>query len=106
MVTASLKRIVVLTIGGGATFVAFFIAGQSVEDIVFIKIRKMEIKLSILFQSEEFNTALSETNWYILDKENKMNFFILLVQSMKHFKLSFSRNYALNFQLALAVRYC
>lgn len=50
-------------------------------------------------------TTITQVNWYILDRENKKNYSIVQMSTMKQFKIRFSENYAANFQLSVAVRH-
>ncbi|XP_044270139.1 uncharacterized protein LOC123014901 isoform X2 [Tribolium madens] len=78
-------RLVTLVISGGLTFTHVTIAGQLIEEgLTFIEI-------------------LSATEWYCWNIQNRKTFALLLQNAQKIFKVQFSENISVNYELGISI---
>ncbi|RZB39214.1 7tm 6 domain containing protein [Asbolus verrucosus] len=77
-------RLGVTSVAVTVTFVGIFISGQGFED-----------------EANNLALVVSEINWYTLNSKNKKRYVIFLINAMKPFRIQFSDEYVLNYQLGL-----
>lgn len=79
-------REVVTSTAAAVTFSALIQAGQSLE-----------------IQMERLDNTINELSWYSFNKKNKLIYLIVKINSSKCSKIKFSENFAINYDLGLAV---
>ncbi|XP_063915849.1 uncharacterized protein LOC135131912 [Zophobas morio] len=79
-------RIAATAVMTSATLLGFAIGGQGIEDL-----------------SEEIYEVLNEVEWYHWNLKNKKNYLFFLMNAKRKFKIKYSENISLNYQLGLKV---
>ncbi|KAJ3641588.1 hypothetical protein Zmor_028090 [Zophobas morio] len=79
-------RMVVLVLTTSAMLVGFAAGGQGIED-----------------WSEEIYETLSQVEWYHWNSKNKKTYLFFLMHATRKFKIKYSENISLNYQLGLKV---
>ncbi|XP_015834443.2 uncharacterized protein LOC107397740 [Tribolium castaneum] len=79
-------RTVSSIIAGVTTFATVIAAGQSVETEVDISTR-----------------VVKEVKWYTFNESNKRSYMLMLLNSMQTYKIKFSENYSINYELGLSI---
>ncbi|EFA02841.1 odorant receptor 277 [Tribolium castaneum] len=79
-------RVAVLLTTAASTFVAFIVAGQSLESRV-----------------DNGYSVVSRIEWYNFSETNKKTYFLLLVMLMQPWKIKFSDKYSINYELGLSI---
>ncbi|KAJ3634374.1 hypothetical protein MTP99_011255 [Tenebrio molitor] len=82
-----LERLITVSVATVTTFTVVIMAGQKVEDAT----------------SQEVNYVIDNCNWYDWNEENKKFFLMLRLMTTNMFKLKFSQNYAINYELGIVI---
>nr|XP_015835631.1 PREDICTED: uncharacterized protein LOC107397953 [Tribolium castaneum] len=80
-------RLSTLTVVAFNSFAAVIISGQMIESS----------------SSDDVDAIIYNCNWYDWNEENKRFFLLIRMATMHPFKLQFSQNYAVNYQLGVAL---
>ncbi|EFA04606.1 odorant receptor 272 [Tribolium castaneum] len=80
-------RLSTLTVVAFNSFAAVIISGQMIESS----------------SSDDVDAIIYNCNWYDWNEENKRFFLLIRMATMHPFKLQFSQNYAVNYQLGVAI---
>ncbi|EFA02840.1 odorant receptor 281 [Tribolium castaneum] len=80
-------RVAVACVGAVATFWAVITAGQAIES-------EYDSALS---------TLLGKIEWYYFNDSNKKNYLVMLINLMQPWKIKFSEEYAVNYELGLGI---
>ncbi|XP_044266123.1 uncharacterized protein LOC123012342 [Tribolium madens] len=79
-------RLSTLGVAAFNTFIAAIVSGQMVENS----------------SSDDVDAIIYNCNWYDWNEENKRFFLIVRMSTMQPFKLQFSENYAINYELGVS----
>ncbi|KAJ3641589.1 hypothetical protein Zmor_028091 [Zophobas morio] len=79
-------RMVIMVLTASALLLGFAVGGQGIEDL-----------------SEEIYEALSQVEWYHWNSKNKKTYLFFLMHAARKFKIKYSENVSLNYQLGLKV---
>ena len=95
-------RVGITAIGSCSTFGAVIFAGQSIETEVRVN-KKSKVIVSQLLQFDVTLSAINKVAWYNFNHSNKRSYLIFLLNMMQPWKLKFSENYSVNYELGRAV---
>ncbi|EFA02953.1 odorant receptor 278 [Tribolium castaneum] len=79
-------RVALISVTAVSTFFALILAGQSMES-----------------KANSAHIIMNNIKWYNFNQSNKKAYLLLLMMSMKQYKIKFSENYSINYELGLTI---